>query len=54
MPLILTLCLMAIANSSTAMTKVLADHWHPCLTPLVTVNPSDISPLLIMWLLILL
>ena len=50
---ILELHLIAIASISTAITKRHGDSGHPCLSPLVKLNPSDMCPLFVILLLML-
>ena len=52
-PFILELHLTAIANISTAIAKRYGDNGNPCLTPLVKLNPSDMCPLFMILLLML-
>ena len=50
---ILELHLIDIASISTLITKRHGDNRHPCLTPLVKLNPSDMCPLFMILLLML-
>ena len=52
-PFHLELCVIAIASISAVITKRHGDNGHPCLIPLVKLNPSDMHPLFMILLLML-